>query len=87
MRVRRSIGAYTWRTWGRELARDELFDSVSLMVVGNDGGWWRTFVAEEMECKMRTGGVRNGKEEDGCGEWRGEWRFKYGCAIRHGTRE
>ena len=38
MRVRRSIGAYTWRTWGRELARDELFDSVSLMVVGNDGG-------------------------------------------------
>lgn len=42
---------------------------VVVVVVESDGGWWRTIVAEKMDDKKGVRGVREGKEEDECGEW------------------
>lgn len=43
-----------------ELAREELFESVSLMVVvvvvESDGGWWRTIVADKMDDEVSVRG-------------------------------
>src|SRR5258706_5367804 len=62
-----------------------------VVVVESYEGWWRRIVEEEVDRKMASGGVRDGKEGGECGEcgecggpvWRGGtmgFRVKSKCA-------